>query len=320
MTDDTATDETTRSQNFGPEPEQVARFIEHWAASGGAERANFPSFAHNLCDLLAVPPPEPTKTDVSENAYVFERDVTFQNLDGSTSIGRIDLYRRGCFVLEAKQGSEQTEADDTLKLSAAPKKKTKRGTAIRGTKGWDDAMVKARGQAEQYARALPTDEGWPPFLIVVDVGHSIELFADFTRSGRTYLPFPDPGSFRIKLEQLADPEQREKLRTVWTDPLSLDPSRRSAKVTRELADRLARLAKSLESEDTAPSRVSQFLMRCLFTMFAEDVELIPENCFTELLDAVLEHTKRLEGEASNTFRNSRQFRFGKVTRALAAMA
>ena len=55
-------------------------------------------------------------------------------------------------------------------------------------------------------------------------------------------------------------------------------------------------------------------------MFAEDVELIPENCFTELLDAVLEHTKRLEGEASNTFRNSRQFRFGKVTRALAAMA
>ena len=172
MTDDTATDETTRSQNFGPEPEQVARFIEHWAASGGAERANFPSFAHNLCDLLAVPPPEPTKTDVSENAYVFERDVTFQNLDGSTSIGRIDLYKRGCFVLEAKQGSEQTEADDTLKLSAAPKKKTKRGTAIRGTKGWDDAMVKARGQAEQYARALPTDEGCPPFLIVVDVGHS----------------------------------------------------------------------------------------------------------------------------------------------------
>ena len=283
VTDNIVTDESTLPQNFGPEPEQVARFIEHWAASGGAERANFPSFAHNLCDLLAVPHPEPTKTDVSENAYVFERDVTFQNLDGSTSIGRIDLYKRSCFVLEAKQGSEQVEADDTLKLSASPKKKTKRGTAIRGTKGWDDAMVKARGQAEQYARTLPTDEGWPPFLIVVDVGHSIELFADFTRSGRTYLPFPDPGSFRIKLEQLADSEQREKLRTVWTDPLSLDPSRRSAKVTRELADRLARLAKSLESEDTDPSRVSQFLMRCLFTMFAEDVELIPENCFTDLL-------------------------------------
>ncbi|NQV24998.1 MAG: class I SAM-dependent DNA methyltransferase, partial [Rhodopirellula sp.] len=64
------------------------------------------------------------------------------------------------------------------------------------------------------------------------------------------------------------------------------PSRRSAKVTRELADRLARLAKSLESEDTDPSRVSQFLMRCLFTMFAEDVDLIPQDCFTELLTSL----------------------------------
>ena len=186
-------------------------------------------FSHFLVHI-GVPRPEPTKPDVAEIAYAFERDVTFQNLDGSTSIGRIDLYKRGCFVLEAKQGSEQTTDDPDFALSAGPKKKTKRGTAVRGTKGWDDAMVKARGQAEQYARALPHDEGWPPFLIVVDVGHSIELFADFTRSGKTYLPFPDPGSFRIRLEQLADDDTRETLRDVWTDPLSLDPSRRSAPV------------------------------------------------------------------------------------------
>ena len=177
-------------------------------------------------------------------------------------------------------------------------------------------MVKARGQAEQYARALPLDEGWPPFLIVVDVGHSIELFADFTKSGRTYLPFPDPGSFRISLADLTKQEQREKLRLVWTEPLSLDPSRRSAKVTRELADKLARLAKSLEATNTAnvatlarawaesptsprsgergydPARVSQFLMRCLFTMFAEDVELIPLGSFTVLLNS-------LRGEVHN---------------------
>lgn len=226
--------------------------------------------------------PEPTKANVAENAYVFERDVTFQNLDGNTSIGRIDLYKRGCFVLEAKQGSEQTAPKDEFQLSDKPKK-TKKGTAVRGTKSWDDAMVKARGQAEQYARALPTDEGWPPFLIVVDVGHSIELFADFTRSGKTYLPFPDPGSFRISMDKLADVEQRQKLRDVWTQPLSLDPSRRSAKVTRELADKLARLAKSLESSQLAPGRVAQFLMRCLFTMFAEDVELIPKDGFKDLL-------------------------------------
>jgi hypothetical protein len=63
VTDNLLTDESTLPQNFGPEPEQVARFIEHWAPSGGAERANFPSFAHNLCDVLAVPHPEQGSPD-----------------------------------------------------------------------------------------------------------------------------------------------------------------------------------------------------------------------------------------------------------------
>jgi hypothetical protein len=148
-------DEPTLPQTSASESEHAAQFIERWAASGAAERANCQPFLSELCDLIAVPRPEPAKPDVTQNAYVFERDVTFQNQDGSTSPGRIDLYKRGCFVLEAKQGSEQIEASDELKLSAAPKKKTKRGTAVRGTTGWNKAMVKARGQAEQYARALP---------------------------------------------------------------------------------------------------------------------------------------------------------------------
>ena len=88
-----------------------------------------------MCGLLGVSQPEPTKADVSQNAYVFERDVTFQNPDGTTSIGRIDLYKRGCFVLEAKQGSEQATDDDPFELVAKPKK-MKKGTAVRGTKGW----------------------------------------------------------------------------------------------------------------------------------------------------------------------------------------
>ena len=285
--------------------ELVAKFVARWQASEAAERANFQPSMSELCEVLGVPKPDPTGADDSQNAYVFDRKVQFQNLDGTTDNGWIDLYKRGCFVMEGKQGSEQSAghessgrrrplqsqkslqwgeqaADDQPFERSAKPKKTKKGTAVRGTKSWDDAMVKARGQAEQYARALPTEEGWPPFLIVVDVGHSIELFADFTRSGKTYLQFPDPGSFRIPLDKLSDPEQREKLRLVWTDPLSLDPSRRSAKVTRELADKLARLAKSLEAKYEA-GRVSQFLMRCLFTMFAEDVDLLPRRGFTDLL-------------------------------------
>ena len=69
----------------------------------------------------------------------------------------------------------------------------KKGTARRGTQAWDDAMLRARGQADQYIRALPAAEGRPPFLVVVDVGHSLELYSEFSCTGGTYIPFPDPG-------------------------------------------------------------------------------------------------------------------------------
>ena len=55
------------------------------------------------------------------------------------------------------------------------------------TKGFGEAMLKARAQAESYARALPASEGRPPFLIVADVGHAIELYAEVTRDVAAHL-------------------------------------------------------------------------------------------------------------------------------------
>lgn len=46
----------------------VASFVSRWSASAAAERANYQLFLTELCDLIAVPKPEPTKADVSENA------------------------------------------------------------------------------------------------------------------------------------------------------------------------------------------------------------------------------------------------------------
>ncbi|MEY4201236.1 MAG: hypothetical protein RLZZ265_2976, partial [Verrucomicrobiota bacterium] len=111
-------------------------------------------------------------------------------------------------------------------------------------------MLKARGQAERYVRALPGDEN-PPFIIVLDVGHSFEVFADFTQAGKAYLPFPNPRAFRIRLADLADDAIRARLRLIWTDPAALDPAKRSAEVTREVAGHLAALAKSFELEGHA---------------------------------------------------------------------
>src|SRR5208337_4948590 len=76
---------------------------------------------------------------------------------------------------------------------------------------------------------------------------------------------------------------RERLAAIWTDPLSLDPARRSARVTRQIAERLAIVSKALEAQRHPPKEVAFFLMRCLFTMFAEDVGLLPEKSFKEVL-------------------------------------
>ncbi len=254
-----------------------------------------------------MPRPEPTRQDDAANPYVFEKGVTFNNGNGTTSFGRIDLYCRGCFVLESKQGSEQRDAERALS-NAVQSSKQRSGTAKRGTRGWDQAMAKARQQARRYAEALPDE--WPPLLIVCDVGHCIDVYADFARTGKNYAPFPDPQSYRSRIEQLADENVRERLRLAWLDPLALDPGRPSAKVTRQLAAKLAELAKRLErrsseprpsgsgqresqgerlslphgrGSDYTPDAVAQFLMRCLFTVFAEDVGLIPKNGFHDLL-------------------------------------
>ncbi|MDP3821879.1 MAG: class I SAM-dependent DNA methyltransferase [Burkholderiales bacterium] len=245
-------------------------FITRWSAASGSERANYQLFVTELCDLLGTPKPDPASDDTRDNAYVFERRVQFAHGDGTQSNGFIDCYQRGRFVLEAK--------------------KVKAGAH---TKGFDDALLRARSQAESYARALPASEGRPPFLVVVDVGHVIELYAEFSRSGATYTPFPDPRSHRIRLEDLHSEPIRERLRTLWLDPLALDPARISAKVTREVSSELAALATSLEGAGHAPQAVAAFLTRCLFSMFAEDVALLPERSFKELLQRHREDPARL---------------------------
>jgi hypothetical protein len=264
---------------FAPEL-TVDAFIARWQASAASERSNYALFLVELCDVLGVERPKPATGQPERDEYVFEQPVYFQNPDGSSSPGFIDLYRHGCFVLETKQGCEAKREKTLLELAGVRSPRRRRGHGVRGTETWDAAMLRARGQAEQYAKALPE---WPPFLIVVDVGHSLETYADFAGLGKHYTQFPDTNSFRILLNELTNEEVRQRLKSIWLDPLSLDPSRRAAKATREIAARLALLGRSLEKAGHSPERVALFLMRSLFTMFAEDIGLLPKDSYRELL-------------------------------------
>ena len=197
-------------------PCPVAAFINRWNRSGGAELANAQSFLTELCVLLDVLPPDPSVEDIARNAYVFERTVFFPRPDGTASTGRIDCYKRGCFVLETKQGVTRKDEEAAAAWSTPGKKKV--GHGLRSAPGWDKVMLRAKNQAEGYVRALPAGEGRPPFLLVVDVGNVIEIFAEFSRTGGVYTPFPDPRSHKIKLEDLHDEAVRQRLQRIWTDP------------------------------------------------------------------------------------------------------
>jgi hypothetical protein len=165
---------------------RVEAFIGRWLGrEGGQERANYALFLTELCGALDLDPPDPASSRTEQNDYVFERLVTFKEHDGTTSHGRIDLYKRGCFVLEAKQsrqrgGYKELPGQTDLFYDSAELNRGRRGSG----RSWDVLMMNARRQAEGYARALPTSHGWPPFILVCDVGHVIEIYADFSGQGK----------------------------------------------------------------------------------------------------------------------------------------
>lgn len=265
----------------------IEGFIERWQASAAAERANYQLFLSELCSAIDLPIPEPTVSDERKNAYVFEKRVPLRHRDGTVTTGFIDMYRRGCFVLEAKQGKEVAEA--TPLFDGLPG--AHGNHPQRGAKAWTNVMEAARNQAERYARNLPSEEGRPPFILVVDVGYSFEIYSEFSRSGGVYVPFPSPAKHRFSLKDLREERLRSLLRSIWLQPMSLDPSQRSARVTKEIAGHLAKVATSIEQRGHPPDSVASFLMRCLFTMFAEDTGLLPQGVFGDLLRSVREEVK-----------------------------
>jgi hypothetical protein len=240
----------------------VAEFISRWQNAAPSERGHAQQFFLELCAVLNVPTPPPRPANVPEDAYFtpygFERPV---DVAGSSSKKFIDFFRDGAFVIEAKQyGDERTRG------------------VTRGTERWRRLMIEAFGQGARYAQSLPGQK--VPFLVVCDVGHCFEIWSDFSLTGS----YGGYGARQvIRLDELAQDDVRARLRLMFLDPMSLNPALRAARVTREVAARLAALARKLEADQHDPEAVARFLMRCLFTMFAEDVELLGEKVFTRAL-------------------------------------
>lgn len=152
----------------------------------------------------------------------------------------------------------------------------------RGHFGWENKkpgrdLDKALKQLTDYALQLES----PPLLVVCD-RERIVIHTAFTG-------YPDQAR-EIRIAELTDPGKRQLLRWVFTDPEKLRPEKSNAAITAEAASQFSSLAKAMRARGMDGQRVAHFLVQCLFCMFAEDENLLPEMVFTKIL-------KNAEGDA-----------------------
>jgi hypothetical protein len=238
--------------------ERIELFITRWQSSSGNERANYQMFFSELCDGLGVARPD-AKGSILTDPYCFDKDLKIYHPSGKVTPGYIDFYKAEHFLIEAKQGGNQTG----------------KGTAKRGTNSYLKAMEAAFVQAIAYTRNLNSK---PPFVLTCDIGDHFELWTGFNGDYGGYGARRD-----ILLTELRKPDMFDLFVDIFTAPQKRNPEKIAAKVTREVAADLAELSKKLEGLHE-PQEVAHFLMRCIFTMFAEDVGLLKERLFTEALE------------------------------------
>jgi type II restriction/modification system DNA methylase subunit YeeA len=88
----------------------------------------------------------------------------------------------------------------------------------------------------------------------------------------------------ISIDELTDPNKRELLRWVFLDPERLKPKKTIDALTKDAADKFASLAIKLGGRGHEPHKVAHFINRLVFCMFAEDINLLPRQLFTQILD------------------------------------
>jgi hypothetical protein len=86
----------------------VDEFIAKWENCSGSERANYAVFLTELAGVLGVDAPGPS------DDYRIDAPVPGGAEAGGT--GFIDLYKRGCFILEASRASKSASSQPLYRL------------------------------------------------------------------------------------------------------------------------------------------------------------------------------------------------------------
>jgi type II restriction/modification system DNA methylase subunit YeeA len=115
----------------------------------------------------------------------------------------------------------------------------------------------------------------PPLLVVCDMDR-IVIRTNFTGTA--------PAIYEIPLEKLGEPRNLEILHHVFFDPEKLKPGKTSETITQDAADHFARIADSMRDRGLDSGRVAHFLDRVVFSLFAEDIGLLPDMVFSRIVE------------------------------------
>jgi len=190
--------------------------------------------------------------------------------------GFVDVWRRNCFAWEYKRQYESGEFNHKN-------------------------LVKAFAQVREYAGPL----GNPPLLIVSDM-KEIRIRTNFTNSISEQHVF--------QLADLNDPTVRQLLNRCFTNPETLRPEITREGVTTKAAMALGVIADKLRKKKYEPRRIAHFLNKIVFCMFAEDIDLLPNEVFADILEESQKSPEDFSALLHDLFRAMREKdgRFGMI--------
>jgi type II restriction/modification system DNA methylase subunit YeeA len=156
-------------------------------------------------------------------------------------------------------------------------------------KGKHKDLHAAYVQLQQYSVALEN----PPILVVCDM-ERFRMYTNWTNTVQETSEFT--------LDDLHDPDQRQRLKWVFSDPERLKPGKTRQTLTEEAAEQFASLAQRLRARGYDPQAVAHFINRLVFCMFAEDIGLLPNAMFSRMLEHAAKRPAEFVDLAQDLFR------------------
>lgn len=164
----------------------------------------------------------------------------------------------------------------------------------RGHFGWEYKgptqrdLNPAYEQLLRYAVALEN----PPLLVVSDC-RDIYIHTNFTNTVQE--------THVITLEEIGAPDNLRKLKWLFTEPERLKPDKTREAITTQAAKAFAEVAQRLRDAGHEAHTVAHFVNRLLFCMFAEDIGLLPEKLFTQMVENCEHRPERFAPMCSELF-------------------